>query len=75
VQDFVRRKSRETKLNDRLHAIWFVLFGTYGSNSQDLPFRYCVPMDNVRPSLDLKYFDDICPDKNGASKHNVMNWD
>jgi hypothetical protein len=23
VQDFVRRKSRERKLNDRLHAIWF----------------------------------------------------
>jgi hypothetical protein len=44
-------------------------------NSQDLLFRYCVPMDNARPSLDLKYFDDICPDKNGASSHNVMNWD
>jgi len=25
---------------------------------------YCIPMDNVRPGLDLKYFDDICPDKN-----------
>jgi hypothetical protein len=25
-------------------------------------------MDNARPSLDLKYFDDICPDKNGTSK-------
>jgi hypothetical protein len=29
VQDFVRRKSRERKLNNRLHAIWFVLFGTH----------------------------------------------
>jgi hypothetical protein len=29
VQDFVRRKSRETKLNDRLHVIWFALFGIY----------------------------------------------
>jgi hypothetical protein len=28
VQDFVRRKSQETKLKDRLHAIWFV-FVTY----------------------------------------------
>ena len=26
VQDFVRRKTRERGLNDRLHAIWFVLF-------------------------------------------------
>jgi hypothetical protein len=24
VQDFVRRRSREKELNDRLHAIWFV---------------------------------------------------
>jgi len=47
VQEFVRRKSRESKLKDRLHAIW-----------------YCIPMDNARPGLDLKYFDDICPDKN-----------
>jgi len=30
VQDFVRRKSRERKLNDRLHAIWSVVFGIYG---------------------------------------------
>jgi hypothetical protein len=27
VQDFVRIKSRESKLRDRLHAIWFVDFG------------------------------------------------
>ncbi|KAH9022601.1 hypothetical protein EDB84DRAFT_494086 [Lactarius hengduanensis] len=25
---------------------------------------YCVPMDNQRPQLDLKFFDDICPDRN-----------
>ncbi|PPQ94589.1 hypothetical protein CVT25_011902 [Psilocybe cyanescens] len=25
---------------------------------------YCIPMDNQRPELDLKYFKDICPDKN-----------
>jgi hypothetical protein len=31
-------------------------------------FRYCVPMDNDRPSLNLKHFEDICPDKNGMSK-------
>ncbi|KAH8984501.1 hypothetical protein EDB86DRAFT_2810763 [Lactarius hatsudake] len=25
---------------------------------------YCVPMDNQRPQLDLKFFNDICPDRN-----------
>jgi len=25
---------------------------------------YCIPMDNDRPGLELKYFDDICPDRN-----------
>ncbi|KAH9054703.1 hypothetical protein EDB87DRAFT_1426102 [Lactarius vividus] len=25
---------------------------------------YCVPMDNQRPQLDLKFFEDICPDRN-----------
>ncbi|KXN83935.1 hypothetical protein AN958_00799 [Leucoagaricus sp. SymC.cos] len=25
---------------------------------------YCIPMDNQRPSLDLKFFNDICPDRN-----------
>jgi hypothetical protein len=24
-------------------------------------------MDNQRPQLDLKFYKDICPDKNGAS--------
>jgi len=47
VQDFVRRKSQEKRLKDRLHAIW-----------------YCIPLDNNRPSLDLRHFDDICQDKN-----------
>ena len=30
-------------------------------------FRYCVPMDGHRPGLDLKFYDKICPDQNGAS--------
>ena len=29
VQDFVRRKSQEHKLVDRLHAIWFVPLGIH----------------------------------------------
>ncbi|KAH9033842.1 hypothetical protein EDB84DRAFT_1676291 [Lactarius hengduanensis] len=47
LQQFIRRKCQETRLRDRLHAIW-----------------YCVPMDNHRPQLDLKFFKDICPDRN-----------
>jgi hypothetical protein len=29
--------------------------------------RYCIPMDNQRPELDLKHFKSICSDPNGAS--------
>ncbi|KAH9165308.1 hypothetical protein EDB89DRAFT_1858455, partial [Lactarius sanguifluus] len=44
LQEFVRRKCGERRLQDRLHAIW-----------------YCVPMDNQRPQLDLRFFKDIFP--------------
>jgi hypothetical protein len=64
VQDFVRRRSQESKLNERLHAIWFA--------PQILLLRFCVSMDNPRPSLELKHFDEICLDKNGISKPNFM---
>jgi hypothetical protein len=47
---------------------------TYSFRFTKLLFRYCIPMDNNRPALDLRHFDDICPDKNGASKYNLMNW-
>jgi hypothetical protein len=67
MKAFVHRRSRERHLWDRLHAIWFVPLGTYSSTFTKLPFRYCIPMDNDRPSLDLKHFDEICLDKNGMS--------
>ncbi|KAH8987752.1 hypothetical protein EDB86DRAFT_3245679 [Lactarius hatsudake] len=47
LQNFIRRKCREKRLRDKLHAIW-----------------YCVPMDNQRPGLDLRFLKDICPDEN-----------
>jgi hypothetical protein len=59
-------------LKHRLHAIWFVLLDIYSCEFTKLLVRYCIPMDNVRPVLDLKYFDDICPDKNGAPNCNFM---
>jgi len=69
VQEFVKRKSQEKRLKDRLHAIWFVLPVINGCRftRSRLLFRYCIPMDNNRPVLDLQYFEAICPDKNGMS--------
>lgn len=32
-------------------------------------------MDNDRPSLELKHFEDICPDKNGMLRCSFMDWD
>jgi hypothetical protein len=45
------------------------------ADSQGLVSRYCIPMDNDRPSLDLKYFGDVCPDKNGTSRRSFMSGD
>jgi hypothetical protein len=70
VQAFVAHKSQEKRLKDRLHAIWLVLRHVYGYRYDTFLLRYCIPMDNDWPSLDLKHFDDICLDKNGVSKPN-----
>ena len=32
-------------------------------------------MDNDRPSLELKFFDHIFPDKNGMSKRDFTHWE
>ena len=71
VQEFVTRRSREKRLRDRLHAIWLVLQRAYSHGYRTFPLRFCIPMDSNRPSLDMKYFADICPNKNGMSK---LNW-
>jgi hypothetical protein len=39
VQDFVRRKSKERRLKDRLHAIWFVLLGIYSCKFTGIAFK------------------------------------
>jgi hypothetical protein len=73
VREFVLRKLREKRLKNRLHAIWsaFLLLSVYSCELPRSLFRYCIPMDNSRPSLDLKYLGDICPDKNGMSKYDL----
>jgi hypothetical protein len=73
VQDFVSRKSREKRLTDRLHAIWFVHLRIYSCKFTGLVFRYCIPMDDDRPEQNLKHFNEICPDKNGVSTCDVIN--
>ena len=67
VQEFVKRKSQEKRLKDKLHAIWFVLLWIYvcKSTKSRLILRYCIPMDNDRPSLDSRHFKAIRPDNNG----------
>ncbi|KAF8264565.1 hypothetical protein EI94DRAFT_1805659 [Lactarius quietus] len=52
LQEFIRRKCRERHLKDRLHAIWFEL--------SVLRLADCYADGH----LDLKYYKDICPDKN-----------
>src|SRR5579863_10433075 len=59
VQEFVKRKSQEKRLKNRLHAIWFVLSCSCKFTRSRLHFRYCIPMDNDRPTLDLRHFEAI----------------
>jgi hypothetical protein len=39
VQEFVRRKSQERRLNNRLHAIWFACFGICKCKFTRHPFQ------------------------------------
>ena len=72
-QDFIRRKCGENQLRSRLHAIWLGLSTVHDYDNTDYHiWRYCVPMDNQRPQLDLQFYKDICPDKNGASLRTFM---
>jgi hypothetical protein len=66
LKDFIRRKCGERRLKNRLHAIWFGLSVFTITTADRSVLRYCVPMDSHRPGLDLKYYDKICPDPNGA---------
>jgi hypothetical protein len=68
LQEFIRRKCEENQLRYRLHAIWFGLSSVHMIMTTDTHIlRYCVPMDNQRPQLDLKFVRDICPDQNSVS--------
>jgi hypothetical protein len=70
VQKFIRQKSREIRLKDRLHAIWLEtqVFTIVTALLIVIFKRYCVPMDNQRPELDLRYFRNIniFPDESGT---------
>jgi hypothetical protein len=43
VQDFVRHRSRERQLKDRLHAIWFVPLGVYSNKFTMFAFQVLRP--------------------------------
>jgi hypothetical protein len=67
LRDFIRRKCGEKKLRDKLHAIWFGLsVFTITMTTDGYGLRYCVPMDDHRPGLNIRFFENICPDQNGA---------
>ncbi|KAH8996040.1 hypothetical protein EDB92DRAFT_116897 [Lactarius akahatsu] len=67
LREFIQSKCGKGRLRDRLHAIWLDsrVFAITTTDRHIL--RYCVPMDNQRPQLDLKYFKDICPEGNVRS--------
>ena len=71
LQEFIRRKCGETRLRDRLHTIWLDSRVFKITTADNHVLRYCVPMDNQRPQLDLKFYQDICPDQNGPSFRNL----
>ncbi|KAH9013359.1 hypothetical protein EDB85DRAFT_970102 [Lactarius pseudohatsudake] len=64
LRKFIQSKCGNGRLRDRLHAIWLDsrVFAITTTDGHIL--RYCVPMDNQRPQLDLKFFNDICPERN-----------
>jgi|SRR6266850_1305029 len=77
VKAFLNGRLHERRLKNRLHVIWFVRLSIYNCKVTGIVFRYCVSMVTDRPSLNLRNFKDICPgpDRNGTSKHYLMNWD
>jgi hypothetical protein len=75
IREFVLRKSREKRLKNRLHAIWFAFLSLsiYVCKFTKLIFRFCIPMaKSDQPKLDLKHFENICPDENGMSNYDLM---
>ena len=65
IRNFVGDRSRRKRLEERLHAIWSVLRRSDWYHFNLFAFRYCIPMDGNRESLDIEPFHNICPDKNG----------
>ena len=68
LKQFVYRKCGEKRLRDKLHAIWFGLVSSRLQQIDGYNFRYCVPLDDHRPGLNLKFYENICADQNGVSE-------
>jgi hypothetical protein len=56
VQEFVRRKSRERQLKDRLHAIWFVPSRIYPSEFHKIAFQVLYSDGQCSARARLKVF-------------------
>jgi len=44
--------------------VWTLKCSQLSTTTDGHTLRYCIPMDNQRPGLDLKHFKDVCPDRN-----------
>ena len=53
------------------YGLYHRLF-TISTTTECYIFRYCVPMDNQRPQLDLKFYKGICPDGNGTLRRTFV---
>ncbi|KAF8263471.1 hypothetical protein EI94DRAFT_1807146 [Lactarius quietus] len=69
LKAFIQRKCENKRLYEKLHAIWFGLPEFTITTTDRHVLRYCVPMDNHRPQLDLEFYDKICPDPNVFTKY------
>ncbi len=58
LRAFIQCRASASQLQSRLHAIWFGLL-CVNDDGWSFIFRYCIPMDNRRPALELKHFKDI----------------
>lgn len=71
LQKFVRERAEKNKLKERLHVIWYA-----APFSRDegffIIFRYCIPMDDRRPSLNIEPLKALQIDKNGMLLANYL---
>ena len=73
LKGFIQTKASARRLQSRLHVIWCGCVLTMMTSNAYI-FRYCIPMDNQRPELELKRFKDIYQysDQKGESSSKLV---